>query len=74
MAYRTISIKPSTNVSSVEYDEEIMTLRVRYWRNGRTYLFYKVPANVVEGFDTSGLSAGQYMKAAVAGQYEYEEI
>jgi KTSC domain len=74
MPLRTIAIRPSTNVADVAYDDASLTLVVTFHRNRRLYQFDQVPANVVAGFETSGLSAGKYFQLYVEGQYPGGEI
>jgi KTSC domain len=74
MSFRTITIRPSTNVAGVEYDDAALTLVVTFHRNSRRYQFDRVPGDVVQGFETSGLSAGKYFQLYVEGVYPGAEI
>jgi hypothetical protein len=72
MAYRTIQIKPSTNILGVSYDEETMDLRVQFLRDGRAYTYSGVDARTAEGFSRAE-SAGQYLNAFIKNQYPFVE-
>jgi KTSC domain len=74
MPFRTVAALPSTNIADVAYDDASLTLVVTFHRNRRRYQFDQVPANVVAGFETSGLSAGKYFQLYIEGQYPGREI
>lgn len=71
--YRTIPASPSTNIASVEYDDQTGTLRIRFVRAGQPpYLYFDVPKTVADGFATSGMTAGKYFRLAILNQYAYQ--
>lgn len=73
MAFVSIPISASANIAAVEFEEETKTLRIIFVRDDRSYLYHDVPANVAEGFRSSGLTAGRYFLSAIKNRYGYEE-
>lgn len=74
MAVRVIQSQPSTNIAQVSYDDETMTLIIRFVRGNRTYTYKQVPANVADGFATSGMRANAYFNQTVLNQYQHQEL
>ena len=72
MAYKEIPIPSgSSNVEKVEWDSETMGLRVFFIHGNAPYVYAQVPKIVAEGFETSGLSAGNYLNSSIKGQYTF---
>jgi hypothetical protein len=63
----------STNLSSVGYEEESLTLRVEFL-NGTSYEYYNVPKEVFEELLNSS-SKGQYLNSNIKkGGYPYSKL
>lgn len=60
----------STNISSVEWGEEKLTVN---FKNGTSYVFDGVPKSVFDGFG-SAKSAGKYFNQTIKGTYEHKKI
>lgn len=58
----------SSMISAWGYDEQTHVLAVTF-KNGKTYRYAEVPAEVAAGFNESE-SIGRYFGNAVRGQYE----
>ena len=75
MAFQPIEFVPDSNIAGpVEYDDETKTLRIVFVRNNRTYEYSEIDAKTVEGFSTSGLTAGKYLNAYIKGRFPYAEV
>lgn len=72
MPVQIIPHTPSRNISMIMWESESMTLTVRYQKGGM-YQYYQVPEDVALGFGRS-LSATQYLKAAIVGQYAENKV
>jgi len=72
MAIRVINHAPSSQIASVEYDEDEMALIVTFQRGG-VYRYLQVPSDVANGFE-SAPSAGKYLNEFVKEIYDYERI
>jgi hypothetical protein len=73
MPYRTIQIKPSSNLLSIQFDEETKDLLGTFVRDGRQYIAHGVDARTAEGFSRAP-SAGRYWNAFIRNQFMIEEI
>jgi len=73
MAYRTIQIKPSSNLLSVQYDPETLDLLAVFVRNARRYVAHGVDSKTAEGFSRAE-SAGKYWNAFIKDMFVVEEI
>ena len=69
---REIPFAASTNIQSVQYDDESQELTVRFFKGG-TYVYSDIPPNVADGF-SSAPSAGTYLHQFIKGQYSYEKV
>jgi len=72
MAVRSIEFKPSSNIESIGYDEENMSLIVTF-KSGTAYSYSKVPSLVADGFSQAD-SAGQYLNQNIKNQYDYTPL
>ena len=73
MPYRTIPIKPSSNILQIQYDEEAKDLLVIFVRQGRRYLFHGVDSRVAESASQAE-SVGIWFRQEIKDQFPYEEI
>ena len=73
MAYRTISIKPSSNVAAAQYNEETKDLLITWVRDNRRGIYHEVDANTVEQLSRAP-SAGKFAYYFLRGVFPYEEI
>lgn len=62
----------STNLSSVGYDPDTLTLEAEF-RDGSVYQYFDVPEHVHLAL-TSGESVGKYFAANVRGIYRYARL
>lgn len=62
----------SSNISSIGYDEDSLTLEVEF-HSGAVYQYFDVPLNVFEGLRDAG-SKGQYFAQHIKGYYRYAKI
>jgi hypothetical protein len=71
MAMEHIPISSST-IRSVAYDQENMTMEVRF-TNERVYQYFDVPEQVFQGLLVAP-SAGAYLNANVRNFYRYAQV
>lgn len=66
-----ITRKPvvSSNISEIGYDEETMTLEVKF-NKGAVYRYEEVPSHVNDRLMTAG-SVGTYFAANIKSRYHY---
>ena len=69
---RQIPIPPSSHIAYVAYDDEEMTLLIRFQRGGM-YAYTKVTEDVIAGF-AQALSAGQFFNESIRPNYEGKKI
>lgn len=62
----------SSNVESIGYDEDSSTLEVEF-KNGTTYQYFDVPANIFAGLRDAS-SVGGYLAANIKGTYRYSKV
>ncbi len=62
----------SSNVASVGYDPNTMTLEVEF-RNGSVYQYFDVPETVYQDL-MSASSVGTYLNQNIKASYRYAEI
>lgn len=62
----------SSNISSIGYDEDSLTLEVEF-HSGAVYQYFDVPLNVFKGLIDAG-SKGQYFAQHIKGYYRYAKI
>lgn len=75
MPVRQIPCPPSTNIKSVAYDDDTLTLYVTFQRGDAVYAYGPgVPAQIAEGFQTSGMRANAYFNSAVLNQYPAQRM
>lgn len=73
MAYRTIPIKPSSNILQIQYDEEAKDLLVIFVRQGRRYVFHDVDSRTAESASRAE-SVGRWFREEIKDLFPYEEI
>ena len=73
MAYRTIQIKPSSNILSIRYDDETKDLLVVFVRDMRQYQVHGVDSKTAESASRAE-SVGRWYNMTIRGQYAYEEV
>ena len=66
------SYVPSTNISSIGYDEATETLEVEFL-NGSIYQYYNVPMNIYEQLMQAG-SKGKFLNAYIKNAYPYSRV
>lgn len=71
MPIQNISFTPSSNIQGVLWNSETMTLTVTF-KSG-VYEYLQVPQEVAEGFSRA-LSATQYLRTAIQGQYPENRV
>lgn len=62
----------SSNIESIQYDDETLILEVRFF-NGGTYQYFDVPKKVSESFEQSE-SKGKFLASSIKGHYRYSKI
>jgi hypothetical protein len=62
----------SSNLASVEYYRETMTLEIEF-KNGAIYQYFDVPEAIYEGLMTAG-SKGQFLNRHIKGLYRYAKL
>jgi len=66
-----INVK-SSNVASVGYDEDSLTLQVEF-NNGSTYQYFDVPEHLFSGLCDAD-SVGGYLASNIKGTYRYSKV
>jgi len=69
---RAISFAPSSQIASITYSDDEMTLTVAFQRGG-VYVYKRVPSDVADGFPNAP-SAGKYLNEFIKPTYEFERI
>lgn len=69
---RAIPFAESSQIASITYSDDDMTLTIAFQRGG-VYTYSQVPSDVADGF-TSAPSAGKYLNEFVKPLYAYERI
>lgn len=62
----------STNILSIGYDPQTMTLEVEF-RDGAIYQYFDVPEHVYEGF-LNAASHGAYLAREIKGRFRYARV
>lgn len=72
MAWETFPEFSSSNIASIRYDAEQLTLEVAF-HNGGIYQYYDVPSHVANDFKAAG-SKGTYLASDIKGRYRYSKV
>lgn len=70
--WRSLSIRPSTNIAAAAYNEQTQDLRIEFWRGHRTYIYHQVDAQTVEAWERAE-SSGKYFDTFIRGAFGYDE-
>ena len=62
----------STNILSIGYDAESMTLEVEF-QHGAVYQYFEVPQHVYEEFLNAG-SHGSFLTKEIKGRFRYARV
>ncbi len=62
----------SSNVESIGYDENSLTLQVEF-KNGGVYQYFDVPEELFIGLRDAD-SVGRYLNANIKGNYRYSKV
>jgi hypothetical protein len=73
MAYKSVSIRPSTNLASADYDEATQDLLVTWSRDGSQGVYHGVDARTVDELSRAP-SAGRFIHYFLKGVYPYENV
>lgn len=63
----------STALEQVTYDEAAHTLRARFRRSGRTYVYHDVPQEMYDSLIFAD-SLGAYFNDHIRDQFDFEEL
>lgn len=72
MTYRAFSPFSSSNIRSIAYDADSLTLRVSFLSGG-VYEYYNVPLRIADEFERAA-SKGTFLAAHIKGQYRYSRV
>jgi KTSC domain len=72
MADQAMSIKSSSNIKAVSYDDETSVLTVAF-SSGATYVYTDVPPQVANGFSDAA-SPGQYLHSVIKPMYKAAKL
>lgn len=73
MTYKSVSIRPSSNLASAEYDESAQDLLVTWSRDGSQGVYHGVDVRTV-GELSRAPSAGSFVHYFLKGVYPYENV
>ena len=62
----------SSNVASVGYDEDSLTLEIEF-KNGTIYQYFDVSKNIYDGLIGAD-SVGGYLASHIKGKYRYSKV
>lgn len=72
MAWESFNNFTSSNISSLRYETDSLTLEVGF-HNGGVYQYYDVPPQVWGGFKAAE-SQGKYLAEHIKGHYRYSKV